>query len=69
MPVLTTPTDEVLKTAGMDAVMMLRSLELGVQLFLPMALVSAVTRTLTLARACTCILQTRPRRLQQPLAE
>jgi Late exocytosis, associated with Golgi transport len=39
MPVLFMPTEDIFHAAGFDAVVMLKTIEFGVQLFTPMALI------------------------------
>jgi Late exocytosis, associated with Golgi transport len=40
MPVLFMPTEDIFHAAGFDAVVMLKTIEFGVQLFTPMALIA-----------------------------
>lgn len=44
-PVLTIRTEDIYLAAGLDAVVMLKTIEYGVQLFVPLAVVCLAVRT------------------------
>jgi Late exocytosis, associated with Golgi transport len=48
-PVLFMPTEDIFHAAGFDAVVMLKTIEFGVQLFTPMALIALAVCALPLA--------------------
>lgn len=54
MPVLMTRTEDIYLAAGLDAVVMLKTIEYGVQIFTPMAMLSLAIRMSPSEWGCNC---------------